>query len=158
MSGAINRIMMMMIITTSTVIIIIMFFTCWPFRPMRGSPNRRTRNSRVPDSFFTVVLGCEPQQNLSFHSHPPGCFTYPDGDSPAACHTPLHILRHSFLSCTLTFASWMFRPFLANISFTPYYHHYHYYCFFSITAITSWYFIVGILRAASCPLRSPSLF
>ena len=30
--------------------------------------------------------------------------------------------------------------------------------FCSITAITSWYFIVWVLRAASCLLKSPSLF
>ena len=74
-------------------------------------------NSCVPDSFFTVVLGCEPQQGLRFHSQPSGCFIHPTGYSPTACHRPLHTLHHSFLFCMLIFASWMFRPFLA--SFTP---------------------------------------
>ena len=80
---------------------------------------RKPRNFMCADSFFTIVLGCEPQQDLTFHSQSPGRFIHPVGDSPTACHTPLDTLHHSFLSCTLTFASWMFRPFLANTSFTP---------------------------------------
>merc|ERR1712002_678749 len=34
--------------------------------------------------------------------------------------TPRQILRHPFLSCMLSFASWMLRPFLFNVSFTPF--------------------------------------
>merc|ERR1712002_996944 len=33
---------------------------------------------------------------------------------------PRQILRHPFLSCMLSFASWMLRPFLSNVSFTPF--------------------------------------
>merc|ERR1712002_1266448 len=34
--------------------------------------------------------------------------------------TPRQRLRHPFLSCTLSFASWMLRPFHPNVSFTPF--------------------------------------
>merc|ERR1712002_1363821 len=34
--------------------------------------------------------------------------------------TPRQIMRHPFLSCTLSFASWMLKPFLSNVPFTPF--------------------------------------
>ena len=95
------------------------FFTCWPFPQLGVAPTEEEGNLCVPDTFFTIVLRCEPQQKLTFHSQPPSRFIHPAGDSPTACHTPLHILRHSFLCWTLTLASWMLRPFLANSAFTP---------------------------------------
>ena len=80
------------------------FFHPLAFSPIGGRPNRRSRSSCVPDSFFTVVPGCEPQQDLNFHSQPLVCFIHPAGDSPMACHT-------------LTYTAAFFPILQANFSF-----------------------------------------
>ena len=102
---------------------IFLFFSpeIWHISPMRGLPNRtETTRQSPPDSHYHRLLMINSAEPI-FHKRPPDCFIHPAEEITTARYmTPRQMLRHSFLSCTLTFASWMLRPFLSNASFTPF--------------------------------------
>ena len=83
--------------------------------PIGGSPNRKTQTHVCPIHFSPLFFDVNPSrtsctelpQPATWHLHT-SCWRLTNSMSH-----PLHILR------TLTFTSWMFRPFLANTFFTP---------------------------------------
>ena len=71
------------------------------------------------------VIGDKPSgavQRPSTTSHLIASYYPAEEITTARQTTPRQILRHPFLSCTLSFAFWMLRPFLPNVSFTPFIH------------------------------------
>ena len=98
-----------------------------------GHESPDSHNRRYPEytQTHTYMFTCthahghtwvKPQRSRTFHNQPPDRFIH----SPLRHHQqlvkqpPRQILRHPLLSCTLTFASWMLRPFLSKVSFTPF--------------------------------------
>ena len=79
----------------------------------------------------TYILTCthahgrtrvKPQWSHTFHNQLPDRFIHSllRHHQRLVKQPPQQMLRHPLLSCTLTFASWMLRPFLSKVSFTPF--------------------------------------
>merc|ERR1711921_15960 len=101
--------------------------------PLRGLPDRKKELSNIHCPIHTitayntglrqgrpVLLVINPAGLPSTISHLIASYNPAEEITTARQTTPRQILRHPFLSCTLSFASWMLRPFLPKVSFTPF--------------------------------------
>ena len=97
------------------------------------SKEKEILKTHYPTHTFTIILWWIPSKT-DFHSRSPSRFLILCWILTNSTSNPLEIVRHSILPCMLTFASWMFRPFLSNVSHSiqptlsyNYYYYYHYY-------------------------------